>query len=91
VATRIVLYQRLNKQGGYASIPVEYSRNGSPIANKNATRFYLRGRSGGKRFCIPAGENVLEADAQRKVMEARLATGVGFPCLQGWLRHQRHR
>lgn len=83
MATRIVLYQRLNKQGGYASVPVEYSRNGSPIADKNATRFNLRGRAGGKRFCIPAGENVLEADAQRKVMEARLATGVAIPMPAG--------
>jgi hypothetical protein len=48
VATRIVLYQRLNKAGGYALIPVEYSRNGSPAADKRATAFYLRFRAGGK-------------------------------------------
>jgi hypothetical protein len=39
----------------------------------------LRGRAGRKRFCIPAGENVLEADGQRKVLEARLATGATIP------------
>lgn len=74
MATRIVLYRRLNKGGRYALIPVEYSRNGSPVAEKRATAFYLRFRAGGKRFCIPAGSNVLEADAQRKVLEGRYAT-----------------
>ena len=81
MATRIRLYQRLNKAGGYALIPVQYSRNGSPMADKRATAFYLRGRTGGKRFCIPAGDNVLEADAQRKVLEARLATGQPIPMM----------
>lgn len=52
MATRIVLYQRLNKAGAYALIPVEYSRNGSPTADKTATAFYLRFRAGSKRFCI---------------------------------------
>jgi integrase len=79
VATRIVLYQRLNKAGGYALIPVEYSRNGSPAADKGATAFYLRFRAGGKRFCIPAGSSVVEADAQRKVLEARYATSEVIP------------
>ena len=76
MATRIMLYQRLNKKGGYACIPVKYSRNGSPIADKNATRFYLRYRTKVGRPSIPVGENVLEADAQRKILEARLLTGV---------------
>ncbi len=76
MATRVMLYQRLNKTGGYAFVPVEYSRNGSPIAHRNATSFYLRYRADGKRHCVPAGANVLEADAQRKVLEARLLKGV---------------
>jgi hypothetical protein len=46
MATRIKLYQRLNKKAGYGLIPVVYSRNGSPIADKNATAFYLRYREG---------------------------------------------
>jgi len=60
--TSVRLYQRRNTEG-FPLIPVPYSRNGSPIAHKNATAFYLRYRAGGKRHCIPAGANVLEADA----------------------------
>jgi hypothetical protein len=48
MATSVRLYQRLNTEG-FPLIPVPYSRNGSPIADKNATAFYLRYRAGGKR------------------------------------------
>jgi hypothetical protein len=52
VATRIVLYQRLNKSGEYALIPVEYSRNGCPAADKRATAFYLRFRAAGNPMVL---------------------------------------
>jgi|ERR1700730_15169144 hypothetical protein len=81
MATSVRLYQRLNTEG-FPLIPVPYSRNGSPIADKNATAFYLRYRAGGKRHYIPAGANVLEADAQGKVLEARLLKGVQVITLQ---------
>jgi hypothetical protein len=67
MVTSVRLYQRLNTEG-FPLIPVPYSRNGSPIADKNATAFNLRDCAGGKRRCIPAGANVLEADAQRKCL-----------------------
>jgi hypothetical protein len=41
MATSVRLYQRLNTEG-FPLIPVPHSRNGSPIADKNATAFYLR-------------------------------------------------
>jgi hypothetical protein len=46
------------------------------------TAFYLRYRAGGKRHYIPAGANVLEADAQRKVLEVPLLKGVQVITLQ---------
>jgi integrase len=80
VATAIRLYQRLDSTQGYRFIRVKYSRNGSPIADPHATAFYLRYRpKGGRRVCLPAGGDVLEADNQRKVFEARLATGAPIP------------
>lgn len=80
MATAIRLYQRLDSTQGYRLIVVKYSRNGSPIADPHATAFYLRYRpKGERRCCLPAGSDVLEADNQRKVFEARLATGTPIP------------
>jgi hypothetical protein len=61
MATSVRLYQRLNTEG-FPLIPVPYSRNGSPIADKNATTFYLRYRAAASATGIPAGANVLEAE-----------------------------
>jgi integrase/recombinase XerD len=69
--TPIQLYQRLDAAHGHNLIPVKRSRNGSPIADPHATAFYLRFREDGKRRCIPAGTDVIEADNQRKGREAR--------------------
>lgn len=80
MATAIRLYQRLDSKQGYRLTLVKYSRNGSPIADPHATAFYLRYRpKGGRRICLPAGSDALEADNQRKVLEARLATGTPIP------------
>jgi hypothetical protein len=79
VATTIRLYQRLDSTQSYRLIPVKLSRNGSPIADPHATSFYLRYRANGKRHCTPAGSDVLEANNQRKVLEARLTTGEAIP------------
>lgn len=80
MATAIRLYQRLDSTQGYRLILVKYSRNGSPIADPHATAFYLRYRpKGGRRVCLPAGGDVLEADNQRKVLEARMATSSLIP------------
>jgi hypothetical protein len=83
VATTVRLYQRLDSRHSYRLIPVKFSRNGSPIADPHATAFYLRYRANGKRPCIPAGSDVLEANNQRKVIEARLATGEAIPTTAG--------
>jgi hypothetical protein len=69
--TPIQLYQRLDAQHKHNLIPVKRSRNGSPIAGPHATTFYLRFREDGKRRCVPAGADVLEADNLRKSLEAR--------------------
>jgi integrase len=80
MATAIRLYQRLDSTQGYRLTLVKYSRNGSPIADLHATSFYLRYRpKGGRRVCLPAGGDVLEADNKRKVLDARLATGAPIP------------
>jgi hypothetical protein len=80
MATAIRLYQRLDSTQGYRLNLVKYSRNGSPIADPHATAFYLRYRpKGGRRVCLPAGGDVLEADNQRKVLEARMATSSLIP------------
>lgn len=83
MATTIRLYQRLDSTQGYRLIPVKFSRNGLPVADPRATAFYLRYRANGKRPCTPAGSDVLEANNQRKVLEARLATGEVIPTTVG--------
>ncbi|HZU42973.1 MAG TPA: site-specific integrase [Terriglobales bacterium] len=79
MTTAIRLHQRLDSKHRYRRIRVDYSRNGSPVAHPHATRFYLLGRLNGRRICLPAGSDVLEADNKRKVLEARLATGAQIP------------
>ncbi len=80
MATTIRLYQRLDSTQSYRLVPVKYSRNGLPIADPHATTFYLRYRlKSGRRVCQPAGGHVLEADNQRKVLEARLVDGGVIP------------
>jgi len=71
MATQVKLYQRLKTQG-FPIISVQYSRNGMPLKDQRATTYYLRYRLNGKRHCSAAGNDVLEAENQRKRMESRL-------------------
>jgi integrase len=67
----VKLYQRLNTRG-FPIVSVDYSRNGIPIKDPHATSYYLRYRLDGKRQCPPAGNDLLEAENQRKSLEIRL-------------------
>ena len=71
---QIKLYERLSTPG-YPTRPVKYSRNGIPVADANATTFYLRFPQGGKRKSLPAGGNVFKAEEQRKALEAQIFIG----------------
>ena len=63
------------KLPGYPTIPVPYSKNRIPIADKRASAFYLRFTQAGKRKSLPAGKNVFKADDQKKALEAKMFGG----------------
>jgi integrase len=75
MATQFKLYQRLNT-AGYPIVKVPYSRNGNPVRDNRATTYYVRYMVGAKRRCDSVGRDLLEAENQRKRMDARSFSGM---------------
>jgi hypothetical protein len=79
MATAIRLYQRLDSTQGYPCSREVFPQRLTDCRHAREA-FYLRYRpKGGRRLCLPAGGDVLQADNQRKVLEARVATGSPIP------------